>query len=51
MRTFDINKMRKAARRQIEIDREIPRFKEKVHSSGKDYKRPKHKKQYFDLED
>lgn len=43
-------KFQKAARRQVEIEREIPRFKNKVHSSSKEYKRSKHKNFQYDEE-
>ena len=44
-------RMQKAARRKVEIEREIPRFKNKVHVSSKDRKKPKHKKMQFNLVD
>jgi hypothetical protein len=44
-------RMQKAARRKVEIEREIPRFKNKVHVSKKDRKKPKHKKMQFNLVD
>ena len=54
MKSFGIkeqNTMRKAARRNFEIDNDVPKFRAKVQGSTKDYKRPKHKKMQFDLED
>lgn len=54
MKTFGIkeqNTMRKAARRNFEIDNDVPKFRAKVQGSVKNYKRPKHKKMQFDLED
>jgi hypothetical protein len=54
MKPFGIkeqNTMRKAARRNFEIDNDVPKFRAKVQGSTKDYKRPKHKKMQFDLED
>lgn len=44
-------RMQRAARRKAEIEREIPRFKHKVHVSKKDRKKPKHKKMQFNLGD
>lgn len=47
MKPFGIkeqNTMRKAARRNFEIENEIPKFKGKAHSSTKEYKRSKYKK-------
>ena len=47
MKPFGIKEqtvMRKAARRNFEIENEIPKFKGKAHSSTKEYKRSKHKK-------
>jgi hypothetical protein len=54
MKTFGIkeqNTMRKAARRNFEIENEVPKFRAKVQGSNKEYRRPKHKKMRFDLED
>jgi hypothetical protein len=47
MKSFGIkeqNTMRKAARRNFEIENEVPKFRAKVQGSSKEYKRSKHKK-------
>jgi hypothetical protein len=54
MKPFGIkeqNTMRKAARRNFEIDNDVPKFRAKVQGSTKDYKKPKHKKMHFNLVD
>jgi len=54
MKPFGIkeqNTMRKAARRNFEIDNDVPKFRAKVQGSSKEYKRPKHKKFNYENEE